>query len=484
MGSGEWARRWPRGELAAVAALSIIAIVLRLSQVGLYSAYWPDETHQYLEQAFRLLTGHGLVPWEYVDGLRSRLLPLILAGPMAAGRALGGAEGGLIASRALIFLFALAMLPAAWKIGRLTSPAHAIAALGAVGLWFEIVTWSAHVLTETISITSFVVAAALLMGKSGRQATFWAGVLLAFGAIMRIQHAPAFAIFALAMLQLDIRRWGFLLLGALPVLAISSAVDVAFGQWPFEWVWQNYVHTIAGTRGTFFGESPSFWYLGEFWTHWLLALPVILWGAIAAPAVYRPLILTALANLIVHMLIGHKEYRYIALSLSLFVMLGAMGWVSRLELAKSKAIRDRAAAIVVVGTAILSLSLAIRGPEDLDLVRRSTMGKLQNVAGRDPQLCGLGAVGPDVWSITRHPMDRQVDIYISKQPERLLTAPAMGAFNQLIAPPDLSPSRYAKGQCNGLGEYRYCLFKRPGGCAPSAAAAPFEVQRYRRDLGF
>ena len=484
MGSGEWARRWPRGELAAVAALSVIAIVLRLSQVGLYSAYWPDETHQYLEQAFRLLTGHGLVPWEYVDGLRSRLLPLILAGPMAAGRALGGAEGGLIASRALIFLFALAMLPAAWKIGRLTSPAHAIAALGAVGLWFEIVTWSAHVLTETISITAFLVAAALLMGKAGRQAIFWAGALLAFGAIMRIQHAPAFAIFALAMLQLDMRRWGLLLLGAVPVLAISSAVDVAFGQWPFEWVWQNYVHTIAGTRGAFFGESPSFWYLGEFWTHWLWALPVILWGVIAAPPVYRPLILTALANLIVHMLIGHKEYRYIALSLTLFVMLGAIGWVSRLELAKSKAIRGKAAAIVVAGTAVLSLSLALRGPEDLDLVRRSTMGKLQNVAGRDAQLCGLAAVGRDVWSITHHPMDRQVDIYIFKQPLPTVTGPARSAYNEIIAPPEMPLPGYARGQCNGEGEYRYCLFKRPGGCTPSAEAAPHEVQRYRRDLGF
>jgi len=483
MGSGEWARRWPRGELAAVAALSIIAIVLRLSQVGLYSAYWPDETHQYLEQAFRLLTGHGLVPWEYVDGLRSRLLPLILAGPMAAGRALGGAEGGLIASRALIFLYALTMLPAAWKIGRLTSPAHAIAALGAVGLWFEIVTWSAHVLTETISITAFLVAAALLMGKAGRQATFWAGALLAFGAIMRIQHAPAFAIFALAMLQLDMRRWGMLLLGALPILAISSAVDVAFGQWPFEWVWQNYVHTIAGNRGTFFGESPSFWYLGQFWTHWLWALPFVLLGLVPAPAAYRPLILTALANLIVHMLIGHKEYRYIALSLTLFVMVSAIGWVSHLEMVKSPAIRRRAAAIVIGVTAILSLSLAMRGPEDLDLVRRSTMGKLQNIAGRDPQLCGLAAVGRDIWSITRHPMDRQVDIYIFRNPVPAVTGPAGRAYNEIIAPPEMPLPGYVRRRCNGEGEYRYCLFKRPGGCTPSAEAAPHEVQRYRRELG-
>lgn len=483
METGDQGQTLSRAQLAAVVALLVAGVTLRLTQVGLYSVYWPDETHQYLEQAFRLLTGRGLVPWEYVEGLRSRLFPLILAGPMAIGRALDGAEGGLIGARGLVFLFALSMLPAAWAIGRLTSRAHAFAALGAVALWFEVITWSAHVLSETVSITCFLVAAALMMTRAARAPTLAAGALLALGVIMRVQHAPAFALFALLMLRGDWRRWAALIGGAVPVLAISSAVDVSFGQWPFEWIYQNYAQTIAGGRGKLFGEDPPLWYLGQMLTHWLVALPLVLLGLLRAPTAYRPLILTALANIAFHMLIGHKEYRYIALSQTLFVMVAAIGWVTLLSGARSAAVRRSAAAIVVAGTALLSLSLALRGPEDLELVRRSTMGKLQNVAGRDPAMCGLAAVGRDISSITRHPMDRQVEIYIYGRTEAgLVYGPGASAFNRIIAPPTMALPGYRKAQCNGRGAFEYCLFKRPGTCTPAPAAANYEVQKYRRDL--
>ena len=472
-----------RAELAALVALAVAGVALRLTQVDLYSAYWPDETHQYLEQAFRLLTGRGLVPWEYVEGLRSRLFPLILAGPMAIGRAFDGAEGGLIGARGLVFVFALTMMPAAWAIGRVTSRAHGFAALGAVVLWFEVITWSAHVLSETVSITCFLVAAALMMTRAGRGPTLAAGALLALGAIMRVQYAPAFGVFALLMLRGDWRRWGSLIAGAVPVLALSAAVDIAFGQWPFEWVYQNYAQTIVGGRGKLFGEQPALWYFGEIWSHWLWATAFVLIGVVRAPAAYRPLIAAAAANVAVHMAIGHKEYRYIALSLTLFVIVGAIGWVSLLEEARREAVQRSAAAIVVAATALLALSLALRGPEDLDTVRRSTMGKLQNVAGRDPALCGMAAVGREIGSITRHPMDRQVELYIYARSEAgEVNGPGGSAFNMIIAPPTTPLPGYRKLKCNGRGEFEQCLFERPGTCAPAPASANHEVQKYRRDL--
>ena len=482
MATGDETRVGSRRELAAVVALAVTGVALRLSQVGLYSAYWPDETHQYLEQAFRLLTGHGLVPWEYVEGMRSRLFPLILAGPMAIGRALDGAEGGLIGARGLVFLFALAMLPAAWMIGRVTSRAHGFAALGAVALWFEVITWSAHVLSETVSITCFLVAAALLMTRTARGPTLAAGALLALGAIMRVQYAPAFGVFAVLVLRTDWRRWGALMVGAVPVLAASAAVDLAFGQWPFEWIYQNYAQTIAGGRGALFGEQPVLWYFGEIWSHWLWAAAFVLIGVARAPAADRPLIATAAANIAVHMTIGHKEYRYIALSLTLFAMVGAIGWVTLLEQARSEAVRRSAAAIVVAATALLSLSLALRGPEDLAMVRRSTMGKLQNVAGRDPALCGMAAAGRDIGQITHHPMDRQVTLYLFARDEMgAVNGPGRRAYNMVIAPPGLALPGYRRGLCNGRSEHEYCLFERPGQCAPAPEIADREVQKFRRD---
>ena len=43
-----------------------------------------DETFQYFEQAHRLAFGSGIVPWEFIDGARSWLLPGLIAGIMRA----------------------------------------------------------------------------------------------------------------------------------------------------------------------------------------------------------------------------------------------------------------------------------------------------------------------------------------------------------------------------------------------------------------
>lgn len=475
-------------EAAAAGALIAIGCALRLSQVDLYTAYWPDETHQYLEQAYRLLTGSGLVPWEYVAGLRSWLLPLLLAGPMALGHAIDGAAGGIFAARALVFVAALAMMPASYAIGRRVSRGHGIAALCAVALWFEIVTWSAHVLTETISITAFLVAAALLITRSGARATAMAGALLAFAAIMRVQHGPAVGLLALLILKGDWARWRALVLGALPVVAVSSAVDLGFGQWPFEWIWQNYAHTVAGDRGAAFGEQPALWYFTAMGAHWLVALPLLLFGVAKAPATMRPLIWAALVNIAAHMMIGHKEYRYIALSLVVIVMVGAIGWVTVLRETKARRI---AAPLVMAGVGALSLGLALRGPEDLDSIEGSTMPRLEALAVHDPSTCGIAGIGPGVWAMTRHVMNRQVPLYLFNGDKVAAASGAAGAgFNRVIASAPgpgfagLAPPAYRPiGACNGEGIDRVCLYQRAGGCAASAAGAPFEIQRYRRERG-
>src|SRR5262245_50197628 len=41
---------------------------------------WPDEIYQSLEPAHRLVFGYGILPWEYVEGARTWLLPGIRAG--------------------------------------------------------------------------------------------------------------------------------------------------------------------------------------------------------------------------------------------------------------------------------------------------------------------------------------------------------------------------------------------------------------------
>ena len=68
-----------------LAAILLLALVVRLTVAWtqVYVVYL-DETFQYFEQAHRLAFGSGIVPWEFIDGARSWLLPGLIAGIMRA----------------------------------------------------------------------------------------------------------------------------------------------------------------------------------------------------------------------------------------------------------------------------------------------------------------------------------------------------------------------------------------------------------------
>jgi hypothetical protein len=70
-------------DMAAGALVLGVALVARLLPVFVFpSINYPDEVFQTLEQAHRLVFGTGLVPWEFVYGTRSWVLPGALAGLM------------------------------------------------------------------------------------------------------------------------------------------------------------------------------------------------------------------------------------------------------------------------------------------------------------------------------------------------------------------------------------------------------------------
>ena len=71
-------------------ALVALAILLRLQPILVEpSAVWPDEIFQTSEPAHRLVFGSGLVAWEFQLGVRSWLLPGIIAGLMELSRIIG-----------------------------------------------------------------------------------------------------------------------------------------------------------------------------------------------------------------------------------------------------------------------------------------------------------------------------------------------------------------------------------------------------------
>ena len=94
-GGGATVRRrlWPRERQLATAVLFAIAAVataLRLVPIVVVpSVDAPDEIFQVLEPAHRLVYGYGLVTWEFQLGIRSWLMPGLVAGMMEISRILG-----------------------------------------------------------------------------------------------------------------------------------------------------------------------------------------------------------------------------------------------------------------------------------------------------------------------------------------------------------------------------------------------------------
>ena len=313
-------------------ALLALAILLRAIRFDPFAMHHPDEILQYLEPAYRLLGHDGIVTWEWRYGMRGWLLPWMLAGPMAIGQAVGGtALAGIIAARIAVAIVGLIPVVAAWHLGRRVSPTHGIVAMAAMAVWYEQIIFSTHLLTETLATSLFLGAAALLTDRAGPRRLMAVGALLGLTVVLRFQYAVAVGVYLLLMLQTDWRRWGWLILGSLPVAALSSAVDLVMGQWPFEWVWVNLQMNVIESRSARFGvQSPEYLAIA-IWEQWRWLMPLIVILALESGKQFRPLIYAAVFNLAAHSLIAHKEYRFIELTSATFVLLAAIGSVSALN---------------------------------------------------------------------------------------------------------------------------------------------------------
>jgi hypothetical protein len=136
---------------AGLAAVVVLAILLRVVPTVLMpSAVWPDEIFQASEQAFRLVYGSGLIPWEFQFGARSWLLPGVIAVLMELARIAGDGPDYYLPLIAIAFA-GLAALPVAccflW-CRRLFGFSGAVFAGMAVATAPELVYFGARTLSE------------------------------------------------------------------------------------------------------------------------------------------------------------------------------------------------------------------------------------------------------------------------------------------------------------------------------------------------
>jgi hypothetical protein len=458
------------GVILLAAALRVLPLLLAPS------LNWGDEIFQTVEPAHRLVYGYGLVAWEFQVGMRSWLLPGIVAGIMELTRAIGdGPQYYLPAIAGAFALLACAPVVCAflWSRRGFGLAAGFVAAV-AVAVAPELVYFGARTLNEVVAAHVLVIACYLL--APGYPVAAWrrlfaAGLLFGSACLLRLQLGPAAAVIVLWPGAGWRARLPALIAGGLAALGLGAGLDWLTLGYPLASVWRNLYDNLYLGISSGFSVEPWFYYLAGELGVWLaatslLVIPVWL-GARRVPA----LAAAAVAIVVVHSAIAHKEYRFMYPAILLVMVLAAIGLAQLTAAAQAwlggRGMRRGAAAMlcaVAVAGAWSAVAAAAWSSGVLAPLRQRAHDELTAMAfARDlPGLCGVGLYGKEAW--VRYGgytwLHRPVPMYWPADVRALATEAA--GFNTLLydemAPPP--PRGYAAVRCFG----KVCVARRPGRC--------------------
>ncbi len=489
------------GRIKAAPTASLVALCLGAAAVrgllawALPNIAHPDETFQYLEQAYRLDTGRGLVPWEYVVGARSWLIPGLVAAIMKLGLAISAAPAvylGIVTAATI--LVSLGAVVAAYALGaRAGGDTHAWLAGLLVASWCELVALSPHVLADTLAavplIGAFAVGTGIAVPTARRMVA--AGALFGLAFVFRVQLAPAIAV---AMLAIGLRhprhRLAPLALGfAGPLLVLGTLDWVTLGA-PFKAA-LTYVRVNSSGVAEAFGVAPvSAYVVSELGLWGVAAVPILVTAAIGARRL--PLVaVTAGVIVLSFSLVPHKEYRFVHPALPLLLTLCGIGTADLVE-ALAGRLGRRPTLVVAASMAWLAISAAVGADARMREIWHRDDGWLATIAAAnaDPDTCGLGVDPPDLWSMTGQVRLRaDIPLYDGAG---AADAAASAGFNRLLraGPTASAPATlgtFKRAACFGTYE-DICLYRRPGPCVPRPAGLlradpPDEVAAVLRRLG-
>lgn len=466
----------PRAGWVAFGVVAAAAVALRLGVAILHpNVLWPDEIHQSLEQAHRLVFGAGIVPWEFREGARSWILPGLLAGAMQLGR-WGGGLGHVHAAQLLLCIVSVAPIAVAYAaVVRARGPLPALVAAIAVAFWFELVLFAPKALAEVVAAHLLILGLHLqtTASTSGRRLVV-AGALLGAAVVLRVHVAPAVVLALAISVRRDWRAWRALSTGAAAVIALAGLVDLATWGRPFHSLVRTLQANVLEDKASQYGTSAWTGYLEAIGATWswgtALLLPLAALGARLRPAFGA----CALAVLATHTAFAHKEYRFVYPAILLAVTLAAIGAGEVVAYARARARPEAAIAIaaaVLLAWAGTSAAGALRyettvidpatdAPESRWAHARWGLEAMA-LAGARPELCGVAlAMLPWWWTGGYTYLHRDVPIYLLQEAR---DGPATaGGFNAVIAPADVVPHlpEFTVRRCWPGA----CLAERAGGC--------------------
>lgn len=460
----------------------VMGFALRAAAAFSYSVHYPDEIFQTLEPAHRLLFGYGTVTWEYREGIRSFLPSIILAGPMWLGDKIAPTSALVVNLPRLMMAFlSLSLIWSGWMLGRRISQTHGLIAAAVAAVWVEFISFAPHTLTEQLATIIIIPAIILASEKSPtlRQLIF-AGFLFGLGVVLRPHYAPTVGIAVILLAKTDWRgRWLPMIGGGIIAVLIEAGVDIAMGQYPFEWLVLNYKFNIIHDVASRYGVMPWSYYLGGMGHFWSLFGIVIILLARQGLRNNYALAAAIIVTFLVHSFIGHKEYRFILLTTAALALLAAIGtgevaqWISK----RAPNISKNIIVIALIGMWLVASLWRWPAYRDYDTAAVPLFAMTMDQERKDPAMCGVAVVGryfAEFHAYSR--IHRPVPLLVYEEgstfvePDRFSHAVVQENYKHLL------PPSFKQIQCTyDAQDGKICSYKRAGTCNP--APSEYEMNR-------
>ncbi len=482
-------------KLAALALPSILVLgfALRIG-AGLTQLHvlFFDETLQYFEQGHRLAFGTGIVPWEFAEGVRSWLLPGLIALVMQASAYFSDNPMLYVdLVRTVCAALSMVVVLVAFRTGgREAGRTGAIVAGGFCAIWVDLVYFAPAVMTEVLAAHCAIAALYLGQAAHSTRRVFWVGALFGLSVCLRYQYAPPLMLAAIWQYRRDTGCWQWLFLGFTSVmLPFSGVLDAITWGGAFQSIWLNFErNSMDGIASLISRESPA--YYVDYLMLGLLPLPLMLGLAGVGARRFPALAIAAAATLVMHSMVPHKEVRFIYLTLAAAPILIGVGAAEVLHVLSERygpRVLMFGAPGFLVGAALLSWFIAT-GPLAPRWSFERGMVQAFLAAHREPGLCGLQVRDIPVWKAGGYTyLNRDVPLTFDPPPGELfipgVLRPLRGwvereggpipqmrsPYSHVIAEATHRPAGFSTVVCfpeNARpGEPELCLFRRPGGCS-------------------
>lgn len=485
----------PKVGALALPAILLLGFGLRLATCLTQThVLFYDETIQYFEQGHRLAFDSGIVPWEFDDGIRSWLLPGLIALLMQACAWFSDNPMLYVdlVRTACIVLSMVAVLIGFRSGERDSGRLGAIVTGGFCAIWFDLIYFAPAVMTEILAAHCAIAALYLGEGRSTTRRAFWVGALFGAAICLRYQYAPALLLAAIWQYRRRAKHWQWVFFGLTAVLLpFSGVLDAITWGGAFQSIWLNFARNSLQGMATAIGTQSAGYYV-EYLTVALVPLPLFIGLAVVGAIRFPALGIAALATLVIHSLVPHKEVRFIYLTIAampILIGLGASRLLRLMEVRFGLRSMTVGAPVFLALGAVLSCYIGT-GPLGGRWSQQRGMVDAFLAAHEAPDLCGLQVRDMPSWQSGGYTyLNRDVplmfdpyvpEIHLKGAPFPLrFTVELQGGpvsqvhspYSHVIAEAAHRPAGFVPVSCFP-GDVRpdepeLCLFRRRSGCAES-----------------